>query len=183
MQNNKVYIGSTASFLDRSARHWTLLKAQTHECLELQQDFKKYDNAFFEFTILVFQNHLQKRLQLEKQLVAQQLPNKLYNVLPSSRFEKKTPVLGQQILMEKKIDYTIREAEKATNISKATILRKLNNSENLMYIRLSKEPISLSKYDFLVNGVRYSSTQEVIANNLARGNNQVRERCRSKSLK
>nr|YP_636236.1 putative site-specific DNA endonuclease [Tupiella akineta]AAV80658.1 putative site-specific DNA endonuclease [Tupiella akineta] len=183
LQNNKVYIGSSASFLERSARHWTLLKAQTHECLELQQDFKKYGNAFFEFTILVFENHLQKRLQLEKQLIAQQPPNKLYNVLPSSRFEKKRPVLGQQILMDKKSYSTIREAERATKISKATIMRRLNNSEDLICSRLSKKPVSLGKYNFIVNEVRYSSTQEVVANNLARSDNQVRERCRSKSLK
>jgi hypothetical protein len=85
--------------------------------------------------------------------------------------------------MDEKRYSTIREAERATNISKTTIIRRLNDSKDLMCIRLSKKPILRGKYDFIINEVRYSSTHEVIANNLAKSDNQVRERCRSESLK
>ena len=97
---------------------------------------------------------------------------------------KKKLVVGQQILMDEKIYSSIREVERATNISKTSILRRLNNTNDLSCIRLNKVAISKKgKYDFVINGIRYSSTQEVIANNLAISDNQIRERCNSKSLK
>ena len=168
----------------------SLLKTQNHECLSLQQDFNTYGSPFFEFRILSFENDLKKRLQLEKQLISQQLPNECYN---SSflGFEKKKPLVGQQILMDKKIYCSIREAERVTNISKTNIIRRLNNTNDLSCIwcprpkaRLNKVAIpKKAKYDFVIHGIRYSSTQEVIANNLAISDNQLRERCSSKSLK
>lgn len=188
LKNNRTYIGSTASFLERSARHWTLLKAQTHECLALQKDYNTYGSALFEFRILKVENDLAKRLQLENQFIDQQFPDKRYNVFPFSRFEKKVPLLGQQIvgqqiLMDNKTYSSIREAEKATNIPKTTIIRRLNDPKNLTCLRLSKAIISRGKYDFIINEIQYSSTHEVVANNLDMSDNQVRERCYSKSLK
>lgn len=82
--------------------------------------------------------------------------------------------------MDKKTYSTIREAEKVT---KTTIIRRFNDSKDLMCIRLSKAIISRGKYDFIVNGRRYSSTREVIAKNLAKSDTQVRERCCSKIFK
>lgn len=161
----------------------SLLKTQNHECLSLQQDFNTYGSPFFEFRILHFENDLKKRLQLEKQLISQQLPNECDN---SSffGFDKNKPLVGQQILMDEKFYSSIREAEKKTGISKTTIIRRLNNTNDLACIRLNKVTIpKKGKYDFVINGLRYSSTQEVIANNLAISDNQVRERCSSKSLK
>ena len=70
---------TSASFLERAAQHLSLLKTQNHECLSLQQDFNTYGSLFFEFRILRFENNLKKRLQLEKQLISQQLPNECYN--------------------------------------------------------------------------------------------------------
>lgn len=64
LRNNKTYIGSSASFLERAARHWTLLKANHHECIVLQNDFNKYGSSFFEFKIIVLENNLKKRLKL-----------------------------------------------------------------------------------------------------------------------
>lgn len=89
LKNHKTYIGSTASFLERSARHCTLLKAKTHECLALQSDFNKYGSAIFEFQILILENDVKKRLELEKQLIDQQSPDKLYNVCSFSKFKKR----------------------------------------------------------------------------------------------
>ncbi len=85
--------------------------------------------------------------------------------------------------MDEKNYSTIREAERATNIPKTTIIRRLNDRNDLKCIWLSKAPVLLGKYDFIINEIQYSSTHEVIANNLAMSDNQVRERCYSKSLK
>lgn len=70
LKNNKKYIGSSASFLERAARHWLLLKTQNHECLSLQQDFNIYGEKFFLIQILIFENNFKKRLELEKQLIS-----------------------------------------------------------------------------------------------------------------
>lgn len=51
-KTNKKYIGSTNSFLERAARHWSLLKNKSHESLYLQKDFNKY-SQFFEFKVLI----------------------------------------------------------------------------------------------------------------------------------
>jgi hypothetical protein len=92
-------------------------------------------------------------------------------------------IFGQQILMDQKIYFSIREAARVTNISKTSIIRRLNDTNDLACIRLNKKAISKGKYNFVISGIRYLSTREVIANNLAMSDNQVRERCRSKSLK
>ena len=86
--------------------------------------------------------------------------------------------------MDEKTYSSIREAARATTLSKTTITRRLNNTNDLSCIRLNKVAIPKKrKYDFIINGIRYFSTKEVIANNLAINDNQVRERCSSKSLK
>jgi hypothetical protein len=92
-------------------------------------------------------------------------------------------IFGQQILIDQKIYFSIREAARVTNISKTSIIRRLNDTNDLACIRLSKKAISKKKYNFVISGIQYLSTREVIANNLAMSDNQVRERCRSKSLK
>ena len=86
--------------------------------------------------------------------------------------------------MDGKIYFSIREAERVTKKTKTSIIRRLNDTNDLSYIRLNKVVIAKKgKYDFVINGIRYSSTQEIIANNLGISDNQIRERCRSKSLK
>lgn len=77
------------SLSDLLERHWTLLKAQTHECLALQKDYNTYGSAFFEFRILKVENDLAKQLQLKNLFIDQQFPDKGYNVFPFSRFEKR----------------------------------------------------------------------------------------------
>lgn len=47
LKNNKVYIGESASLLERAARHFTLLKNEYHESLSLQKDFCLYGSDFF----------------------------------------------------------------------------------------------------------------------------------------
>lgn len=109
LKNKRNYIGSSASFLERAARHWTPLKSKNHallQCLALQKDFNKYGSKFFEFKILIFETNSKKRLQLEKQIIKQQ--TKVYNDLTSCGFQKNKPLLGQQILINKKIYPSIR---------------------------------------------------------------------------
>ena len=86
-----------------SARHWTLLKSQYHDCLSLQKDFNRYGSDFFEFKILILEEDFTKRRQLEKKLIAQQLPTKCYNNLQFYGFQKKKPQLRQQVSIDKKI--------------------------------------------------------------------------------
>lgn len=85
--------------------------------------------------------------------------------------------------MDKQVFSSIREAEKITKVPKTTIIRRLNDTNDLWCRRLEKAPILRGKYDFIINGIKYLSTKEVVLNNLASSDNQVRERCRSKSLK
>nr|AWX53325.1 hypothetical protein [Halochlorococcum sp. NIES-1838] len=181
LKNNKVYIGETTSLLERSARHFTLLKNKYHESLELQKDFCLYGSDFFLFEIIYFENDLKKRRQLEQKLINQQLPNNCYNLTNSFQINK--PQLAQQISIDGRIYDSIKQAEKLTNISKSTIIRRLNNKDDLTYIRLKKQSIKRGKYNFVINGVYYESTHEVVNKNFAKNDNQVRERCRSKNLK
>lgn len=149
----------------------------------MQKDFTKYGQHFFQFKILFFENNLQKRLLLEKQFLKQQLEIGLYNGTTCSQFQKNRPVLGQQILIGGRIYSSIRKAAKAVGVSRTSISRRLANNKDFKYIRLDKIPISRGKYNFYIDGVCYLSTQEVIINNLAISDNQVRERCDSKIKK
>ncbi len=63
------------------------------------------------------------------------------------------------------------------------IIRRLNNKADLSLIYLEKNAIKCGKYDFIIDGVYYSSIYEVVNNNLVKNDNQVRDRCRSNSLK
>lgn len=182
-KTKKSYIGETRSFLERAARHWSLLKANIHECTALQKDFNKYGCSFFQFEVLFLESDRKKRLQLEKQLIQEKQWDKLYNEKNSFVFRQKGHVLGQSISINKKIYVSIREAEKMTGVSKSTIIRRLNNQKELSSIRLGKAPIQRGKYNFIINHIVYASTKEVIENKLAKSDNQVRERCRSKSPK
>ena len=181
LKNNKVYIGESQSLLERAARHFTLLKNEYHESSSLQKDFCLYGSDFFKFEIVYFEEDLKKRRELEQELINEYLPNKCYNLANSFQLNK--PQLAQQISIDEKIYDSIKQAEKFTKISKTTIIRRLNDPDDLIFIRLKKKPIKRGKYDFIIDGVRYSSTSEVVNNNLAKNDNQVRERCRSNSLK
>ena len=118
---------------------------------------------------------------MEQKFINEQLPNKCYNL--NNSFQINKPQLAQKISIDGTIYDLIKQAEKFTNISKSTIIRRLNNKDDLTFIRLKKQPIKRGKYNFIIDGVFYSSTHEVVNNNLATNDNQVRERCRSNNLK
>lgn len=184
LKNNKVYIGESQSLLERAARHFTLLKNEYHsksESSSLQKDFSLYGSDFFKFEILYFEENFKKRRELEQKLINEYLPSQCYNLANSFQLNK--PQLAQQISIDGKIYNSIKQEEKLTKISKTTIIRRLNNQDDLTFIRLKKQSIKRGKYDFIIDGVHYSSTSEVVNNNLAKNDNQVRERCRSNSLK
>ena len=184
LKNNKIYIGSSASLLERAGRHGSMLKTKIHECPPLQQDFNIYGSSSFEFRILRLENDLKIRFQLEKQFLSEQTPDTCYNSSFSVGFEKTKSVIAQQIIMDGKKYPSIREAEKVAGIPKTTIIRRLNDTKDSACIRLDKVVMPRrGKYDFIIDGIRYSSTLKVIAKDLAINDNQVRERCRSTSLK
>lgn len=66
-----MYIGSTTSFLERAARHWTLLKRNSHECQNLQKDFNHYGSPFFVFQILSLEKNLEKLFELENKIISE----------------------------------------------------------------------------------------------------------------
>ena len=66
-----------------------------------------------------------------------------------------------------------------TNESKTSIIRKLDNSQNLFYIRLNK--VNLNKYQVQIDDKIYTSTQDVVNSDLAETTQQVLRRCRSKN--
>lgn len=91
--------------------------------------------------------------------------------------------MAQQILFNGIFYDSIRKAAKLTGLSKSTIIRKLNDSTDFKCVRLKKTSIIYRKYHFLINGIKYISTNQVIENRLATSDSQVRERCWSKSTK
>ena len=88
LKNNKVYIGESASLLERAARHFTLLKNEYHESLRLQKDFCLYGSTFFKFEILQLEDDLKKRRALEQKLINEKLPNKCYNLTNNFQINK-----------------------------------------------------------------------------------------------
>jgi hypothetical protein len=70
-----------------AARHFTVLKAEYHECLLLQKDFCLYGSAFLKFEIIYFEDDFKKRRTLEKNLINKDLPNQRYNITNHSKFE------------------------------------------------------------------------------------------------
>lgn len=183
LKNNKLYIGESGSLLERAARHFTLLKAEYHECLLLQKDFCLYGSALFKFEIICFEEDFKKRRSLENNLINKYSPNQRYNITNHSKFDINKSQLSQQVSIDGEIYNSIRQAEKFTKISKSTIIRRLNNKNDLTCTCLKKQLIKRGKYYFIIDEIYYLSTHEVVNNNLAKNDNQVTERCRSNSLK
>lgn len=181
LKNNKVYIGESSSLLERSARHFTLLKNGYHESVSLQKDFSLYGKTFFKCEILCFEKDYKKRRKLEQGFINKQLSNKCYNLTNS--FQTNKPQLAQEISIDGKNYESIKQAERFTKISKSTIIRRLNNKDDLTFIRLKKKALKRGKYNFIIDGVCYSSTHKVINRSLAKNDNQVRDRCRSNNMK
>lgn len=89
--------------------------------------------------------------------------------------------MAQQISIKGQVYDSIRQAEKDMNISKTILVRRLNDTKNTDFIRLKKQPICRGKYNFLIEGVCYSSPTQVVEHQLAKNDAQVRDRCRSKN--
>ena len=179
LKNNKIYIGETSSLLERASRHFSLLKNGYHECLSLQKDFCFYGPACFKFEILYVEKTMKKRRALEQKVIQKQSVDQCYNKV-SNGFQRKLPQLAQQISIKGQVYDSIRQAEKEMNISKTTLVRRLNDTKNIDYIGLKKQPICRGKYNFLIEGVCYSSTTQVVQH-LLQNDAQVRDRCRSKN--
>ena len=179
--NQKVYFGQSSSILERSGRHLTLLNNNCHECLQLQTDWNQFGIHNFELTILIVEESLTKRLELERQYIQNLGSDLCYNVIVKTGFQSHQT--SQKIAFNGNFFMSIREAERVTRVSKTTIIRKLANPEEKDCYRLEKIPLNRGKYNFIINNKIYSSTREVLAANLAQTDDQVRQRCRSNSSK
>lgn len=173
-----IYIGQTYSFLYRANQHLEKLRNHTHECKQMQEDFNLYSKENFTFEILYFENDETRRTKLEIKQCSKYSSDIIYN---------STEPIGQNLLsrtaqriqIDGNIFSSIREAVQMTNESKTSIIRKLDNSQNLFYIRLNK--VNFYKYQVQIDDKIYTSTRDVVNNGLAETTQQVRRRCRSKN--
>ena len=175
-ETQKVYIGQSKSILERSGRHLTLLNNNCHECIELQRDWNRFGIQNFEFTILIIEKNRAKRFTLERQYIQNIGVDSCYN---SSKIGFQSIQTSQKLVFNRQIFSSIREANRTTGVSKATILRKLASFEDKDCYRLEQIPIKRGKYDFIIENQVYLSTREVLLANLAQTDDQVRRRCRS----
>lgn len=171
------YIGQTFSFLYRANQHLEKLKNQTHECKQMQKDFNLYSKENFIFDILYFENDQKRRTELEITECSKYSSDIIYN---------STESIGQNLLLRTaqriringKIYSSIRKASQMTNESKTSIIRKLDNPQNLFYSRLNT--VNFYKYQVLIDDQVYISTREVVNSGLAQTTQQIRRQCRSK---
>lgn len=174
----RIYIGQTYSFLYRANQHFDKLRSQTHECKEMQKDFNRYSIENFTFEILYFENDQTRRIELEIKECSKYSSDVIYNSIEpiGQNLLSKT---AQRIQINEKTFSSIREAAKMTNESKTSIIRKLDNSQNLFYIRLNT--VNFYKYQVQIDDKIYNSTREVVNSGLAETTQQVRRRCRSEN--
>ena len=172
------YIGQTYSFLYRANQHLEKLRNQTHECKQLQNDFDLYPEKDFIFEILYYENDETKRLHLETIELKKYSLDNLYNDLKPVGLNLKARI-AQQVQIRDSLYPSITVAVQKTGESKTSIIRKLNDPGNLLYVRV--KTVDLNKYHVQINDQIYKSTQEVVEKGLARTTREVRQRCRSKN--
>ena len=102
----------------------------------------------------------------------------LYNDLKPVGLNLKARI-AQRVQIRDSIYPSITVAVQKTGESKTSIIRKLNDPGNLLYVRL--KTVDLNKYHVQINDQIYKSTQEVVEKGLARTTREVRQRCRSKN--
>jgi hypothetical protein len=112
-----------------SCKTFYSLKKKYHESAFLQKDFCLYDIEFFKFEILYFEEDFKKLRELEQKLIFD-LQHKCYNLANNFQIKK----LAQQISIDGKIYDSIKQAEKITKISKITLIRRLDDPNNLTFI-------------------------------------------------
>ena len=175
---NCYYIGQTYSFLYRANQHLEKLRNQTHECKQLQNDFDLYTEKDFIFEILYYENDETKRLHLEAIELKKHSLDNLYNDLKPVGSNLKARI-AQRVQIRDSIYPSITGAVQKTGESKTSIIRKLNDPGNLLYVRL--KTVDLTKYHVQIHDQIYKSTQEVVEKGLAKTTREVRQRCRSKN--
>lgn len=176
-KTNKTYIGESQNLLERFGTHVGDLSRLTHDCIELQADWDKYDKKWFRLEVLYigpeWQNS-EKRIAKETQLI-QRLPlTQRYNQIVSNKGRYQ-----QRIEIDKQLYPTITSAAKALNVSQTTIRRRMNSKRYPNYIRKK----STSGQSISINGIVYESLQEAVEQKLAKDRFQVLRRLKSDSTK
>ena len=180
IKNSKIYIGQTDCFVRRCSQHLKLLKDQKHNCKQLQKDVNIYGLKNFKFEIIVNENILKKRLQLEKKYIKNTLKELLYNPIQIHNF-KTQPRIAQRIKIHDIIYPSIREASRQIKESTRNIGLKLDNLSNKDYQRLDyHKNVYFDTYKVKIDNKHFESTRSVVNAGLAKTTKQVRERCRSK---
>lgn len=180
IKNNKIYIGQTDCFVRRCSQHLKLLKDKKHNCKKLQKDVNIYGLENFKFEIIVNENSLKKRLQLEKKYIKNTLKEQLYNPIKIHNF-KLQPRVAQRIKIHNIIYPSIREASRQIQESTRNIGIKLDDISNRDYQRLNyHKNVYFDTYKVEINNKIFESTRSVVDAGFAKTTKQVRERCRSK---
>lgn len=180
IKNNKIYIGQTYCFVRRCSQHLKLLQDKKHNCKKLQKDVNIYGLDNFKFEIIVNENNLKKRLQLEKKYIKNTLKEQLYNLIQIHNF-KTQPRVAQRIKIHDIIYPSIREASRQIQESTRNIGIKLDDISNKDYQRLDyHKNIYFDTYKVEIDNTIFESTRSVVDAGFAKTTKQVRERCRSK---
>jgi group I intron endonuclease len=180
IKNNKVYIGQTDCFVRRCSQHLKNFKDKKHACKELQEDINLYGLENFKFEIIINENNLKKRLQLEKQHIENTLEELLYNPIRIHNF-KNQPRVAQRIKIHDIIYPSIREASRKIKQSPRNIGIKLNDTSNKDYQRLDyHNNFYFDTYKVKINNQIFESTSSVVDAGLAKTTKQVRDRCKTK---
>ena len=162
----------------RCSQHLTLLKNNKHSCKQLQKDFNFYGLNNFKFEIILKENILNKRLELEKKYITNTVKDILYNPLTIHNF-KTQPRLAQRVKIHNTIYPSIREASRQLQEFTRNIGIKLNNSTNQDYQRLDyHKNIYFDIYKVKICNQIFESTSSVVTAGLAKTTRQVRDRAR-----
>jgi len=180
IKNNKIYYGQTDCFVRRCCQHLKLFKDKKHYCCELNEHVCCYGLHNFRFEVVVNENSLKKRLQIEKKYIDSTPKELLYNISKIHNFKIK-PRIAQRIKVQGIIFPSIKEASRILKQSTRNIGLKLDDASNTNYKRLDyHRHIYFDTYEVQIANQHFKSTRAVVDAGLAVTTRQVRDRCRSK---
>lgn len=180
IKNNKIYYGQRSCFFRPCSQHLKLFKDKKHYCCELQEHVCCYGLHNFRFEVVVNENTLKKRLQIEKQYIDTTPKELIYNIIKIHNFKTK-PRIAQRIKVHNIVFPSIKEASRILKQSTGNIGLKLDDASNTNYKRLHYHPhIYFDTYEVKIANYQFKSTRAVVDAGLATTTRQVRDRCRSK---
>lgn len=184
-KNQKIYIGQSSNCLYRIGGHFTSLKNNTHSCVALLKDFKKYDPQYFQAFIIKSGAHydrLQIRQKEELQLINQQKKHLCYNFL-----EKKEPNY-KSFSYKNQIFFTIKELRLFINLnenknySETDFRRKFINPDGCFHNQIILIKTRPQTDQFLVNDQICYGWKDVVEKQFAETKRQVFYRLNSSTF-